>query len=347
MKTKNRIVSARTALKPTPEMDAFLMKAGDKGNRDKALAANHELAKALEIPIRQGVLYGNILDWVYQPVNFREGAVIEFPLDFLAPGTEKNFVAYTCPNHGRIPERHVEGDIVRVSTYEIAASIDFLLKYARDARWDIAGRAMQVLESQFVKKLNDDGFHTLLTAAVDRNIVVYDSAAAPGTFTKRLISLLQQVVRRGYGGNSTSINRGHLTDVFMSPEALEDIRNWSFAEVDEITRREIFTSKDGQLNSIFGINLHDLDELGVGQQYQNYYLQQLGGTLASGDQELVIGLDLSGDAGGNGTFMMPIREPLQLFEDDSMHRQRRIGWYGWQEQGFFISDERRLVLGSL
>lgn len=344
---KTKVVSAKSAPKPTPEMDAFLMKAGDQTNRDKALAATHELAKALELPLRQGVLYGNILDWVYQAVNFKQGSVIEFPLDFLAPGTEKNFVAYTMPNHGRIPERHVEGDIIRVSTYEIAASIDFLLKYARDARWDIVGRAMQVLEAQFIKKLNDDGFHTLLAAAVDRNIVVYDSSAAPGTFTKRLISLMQQVMRRGYGGNTTSTNRGHLTDIFMSPEALEDIRNWSWAEVDEITRREIFTSKDGQLNNIYGINIHDLDELGNGQQYQNYYLQQLGGTLASGDQELAVGLDLSGDAGGSGTFLMPIREQLQIFEDDTMHRQRRIGWYGWQEQGFSILDERRLVLGSL
>jgi hypothetical protein len=346
MKTKTKVARASEAPKPTPEMDAFLRKAGSE-RREVSLAATHELATALEIPLREGVLFGNILDGVYQPVNFPPGTVIEFPLDFLAPGTEKNFVAYTIPNHGRIPERHVEGDIITVSTYEIGASIDFLLKYARDARWDIVGRAMQVMESQFVKKLNDDGFHTLLGAATDRNTVVFDSAAAPGTFTKRLISLMQQVMRRSYGGNSTSINRGRLTDVFLSPESLEDIRNWSFAEIDEVTRREIFTAQDGTLNRIFGINLHDLDELGYLQQYQNYFLNDLGGTLAAGDQELVLGLDLSGGPGANGTFMMPIREQLQIFEDDNMHRQRRMGWYGWQEQGFTILDNRRVILASL
>jgi len=344
MKTKNAV--ANQAPQPTAEMDTVLKKTGSE-KRDSALAATHELAKALEIPLRQGVLYGNILDGIYQPVNFNQGAVIEFPLDFLAPGTEKNFVAYTIPNHGRIPERHIEGDIITVSTYEIAASIDWLLKYSRDARWDIVGRAMQVLEASFVKKLNDDGFHTLLAAAVDRNIVVYVSAAAAGAFTKRLISLLQQVMRRNSGGNSTSINRGRLTDVFMSPEALEDVRNWSTADIDEVTRREIFVAQDGRINRIFGVNLHDLDEFGVGQQYQNYYLNELGGTLAAGDEELVLGLDMSGGPGANGIFMMPIREQLQIFEDDNMHRQRRAGFYGWQEQGFAILDNRRLVLGSL
>jgi hypothetical protein len=341
---KTRLAKANEAKKkvPTPEMTAVFRKSGSE-RRNVALAATHEMAKALEIPLRQGVLYGNILDGIYQAVDFRPGVPIEFPLDFLAPGTEKNFVAYTIPNHGRIPERHVEGDIISVSTYEIAASIDWLLKYSRDARWDILNRAMQVLEASFVKKLNDDGFHVLLAAAVDRNIVVYDSVAVAGTFTKRLISLLQQVMRRNSGGNSTSENRGRLTDVFMSPEALEDVRNWSTAEIDPVTRREIFTSKNGELNAIFGINLHDLDEFGVGQQYQNFYLNDLGGTLASGDQEMVLGLDLSLP----GMFLMPVREKLQIFEDDNMHRQRRTGFYGWQEQGFVNLDNRKLVLGSL
>ncbi len=347
MKTKtNSNSTSNQILKPTPEMDIVLQKSGSD-RRETSLAATHELAKALEIPLRQGVLYGNILDGIFQTVNFKPGANIEFPLDFLAPSTEKNFVAYTIPNHGRIPERHIEGDVVTVSTYEIAASIDWLLKYARDARWDVVQRAMQVLEASFVKKLNDDGFHTLLAAAVDRNIVVYDSAAAAGAFTKRLISLMQQVVRRNSGGNTASPNRSRLTDVFMSPEALEDVRGWSTADIDPITQREIFISREGTLNQIFGVTLHDLDEFGVGQQYQNYYLNQLGGTLASSDEELVLGMDLTGGPGAGGVFMMPVREPLQIFEDDNLHRQRRAGFYGWQEQGFAVLENRRLVLASL
>lgn len=343
MKTFNRIEAAKAKkFEPTPEMTELLVASGSD-KRDSALNASHELAKALEIPLRRGVLYGNILDRFFTPVNFRPGTTIDFPLDFLAPGTEKNFVAYTIPNHGRIPERHVEGDVITVSTYEIAASIDWLLKYARDARWDVATRGLQVLRSSFVKKLNDDGFHTILAAAVDRNIVVYDSLAAPGTFTKRLLSLLQQVMRRNQGGNSTSLNRGRLTDILMSPEALEDMRNWSIADIDEVTRREIFNAPEGTLSRIFGVNLWDLDEFGLGQQYQNFYLNDLGGALAPGDEELVIGLDLE----SNDSFFMPIREELQIFEDDSMHRQRRTGFYGWMEQGFMLADSRRTVIGSL
>lgn len=333
-------------VKPTQAMNELLINTAND-NREIALASMHELARALELPLRQGVLYGDMIADVYQPVNFQPGQAIEFVLDFLAPGTERYHVAYTIPNHGRIPERHVEGDVVSVSTYEIASSIDWLMKYSRDARWDIVTRALQVLRASFTKKLNDDGFHILLAAAVDRNIVVYDSTAAAGAFTKRLISLMQQVMRRNSGGNSTSLNRGRLTDIFMSPEALEDVRNWSTADIDEVTRREIFVSPDGTLNRIFGVTLHDIDEFGDGQQYQEYYLNELGGTLASGDQELVLGLDMSGGPGAGGTLMMPIREPLRIYEDETFLRQRRVSYFGWMEAGFTSLDSRKLVLGSI
>ena len=141
---------------PTPEMEQILRQSGSLV-KEESLGATAELAKALEIPLRKGVMSGDILDGIYEAVRLAPGSTAEFPLDFLAPGTESDFVAYTIPNHGRIPERHVEGDYVMVPTYDVGASIDYLLKYARDARWDIVGRAMDVLQGQFTKKMNDDG----------------------------------------------------------------------------------------------------------------------------------------------------------------------------------------------
>ena len=248
----------RKLFDPTPEMNQVLRQAGSLV-KDESLGATAELAKALEIPLRKGVMSGDILDGIYEAVRLAPGASAEFPLDFLAPGTESNFVAYTIPNHGRIPERHVEGDYVMVPTYDVGASIDFLLKYARDARWDVVGRAMDVLQGQFVKKMNDDGWHTLLSAGVDRNILVYDADASGGYFSKRLVSLMKLIMRRNGGGNSSSVNRGQMTDLFISPEGLEDIRNWGVDEVDDITRRELITREGGLLSRIFQVNLHDID----------------------------------------------------------------------------------------
>jgi hypothetical protein len=329
---------------PSPELTDLLVRSGSL-KREESLSANAEFAKALELPLRQSILSGDIINGIFEPIQLAQSATPEFPLDFLAPGTEKDFVAYTIPNHGYIPERHVEGDYVMVPTFDIGASIDYLLKYARDARWDVVGRAMEVLEASFVKKMNDDGWHTLLAAGVDRNIVVFDSDADSGQFTKRLVSLLKTVMRRNGGGNSASTNRGMLTDLYVSPEAVEDIRNWGIDQVDEVTRREIYVAGDGSgtLNRVFGVNLHDIDELGEGQEYQLFYENVLNGSLPAGDTELVVGLDLR----KRDSFIMPVREQVQIFEDDTLHRQKRAGFYGWAEQGFAVLDNRRVLLGSL
>ena len=319
-------MATRKFFEPTPEMDLLLAKSGSM-NREESLAATAELAKALELPLRKGVMSGDILDGIFEPIQLGPGATAEFPLDFLAPGTEKDFV---------------EGDYVMVPTYDVGASIDYLLKYARDARWDVVGRAMSVMESQFTKKANDDGWHTVISAGVDRNILVFDNDAANGVFSKRLVSLMKTVMRRNGGGNSTSINRGALTDLFLSPEGVEDIRNWGVDEVDDITRRQLISQEGGLLTRIFQVNLHDLDELGEGQEYELFYESDLSGSLPSGDTEVVVGLDLR----SNDSFVMPVRQAVQVFEDETLHRQRRAGFYGWAEHGFAVLDNRRVLLGS-
>jgi hypothetical protein len=326
---------------PTADQTELLKRSGSR-NKEESLAATAEFAKALELPLRKGVLSGDILDGIFQPIKLEQSASAEMPLDLLAPGTEKDFVAYTIPNHGYIPERHVESDYIMIPTYDVGSSIDFLLKYARDARWDVANRAMEVLRGSFVKKLNDDGWHTLLAAGLDRNILVYDSDAVSGLFSKRVVSLMKTVMRRNGGGNSASTNRGMLTDLYVSPEGIEDIRNWNVDQIDEFTRREIYTAADGTVNRVFGINLHDLDELGEGQEYQLYYQNALSGSLGS-KYELVVGLDLRKD----DSFVMPIRQEVEIFADDTLHRQKRTGYYGWGEQGFAVLDNRRVILGAI
>jgi hypothetical protein len=326
------------------DLDEAMCALRDAGSDDRyiAFAAQREIAKSLEIPLRKGVLSGDIIGNIFQQEKFEPGVYVEYPLDFLAPGTEREYVAYAVPSQGMMPQKFVEGDFVTMPTYEIGASIDWSLRYAKNARWNIVAKFMQVLESMFVKKLNDDGWHTLLMAGVDRNILVYDSDATQGQFTKRLVSLMKLVMRRNSGGNSTSVSRGKLTDLYMSPEAQEDIRNWGVDIIDEVTRREIYQLGDGGLTRLFGVNLHELDELGEDQEYQLYYLNELGAALQTSDRELVVGFDLS----VNDSFVMPIRQELEIFEDDSLFRQRRQGYCGWMEIGFGVLDNRRVILGS-
>lgn len=56
------------------------------------------------------------------------------------------------------------------------------------------------------------------------------------------------LTKRIFGGNphisfakcGTKKSRNKLKDLYCSPEAMEDIRNWSIYQKDEVTRREIY-----------------------------------------------------------------------------------------------------------
>lgn len=311
-----------------------------------AFAAQRKLATALEEPLRKGILNGPNLGNIFEARQVEPGATVEFPLDLLAPGEEDDFVAFTNPGNGRIPERSVESDYVQIPTYGMANAIDWLLRYAREARWDVVARAMQVMEAGFVKKMNDDGWHTILAAGTDRNVLIYDADASAGQFTKRLVSLMKTNHRRLGGGNTGSIRRARLTQLYVSPEAIEDVRNWGLDQVDDQTRREIFVAPDdgASVTRIFGVDLIDLDELGENQQYQDFFTgaSGLAASLQASDVELVVGIDKS----ANDSFLMPIKQNIQIFADEQLHRQQRQGYYGWCELGYAVLDNRRVILGS-
>jgi hypothetical protein len=96
------------------------------------------------------------------------------------------------------------------------------------------------------------------------------------------------------------------------------------------------------LTNMYGVTLHEMFEFGDGQEYQDYFVTELGGELGSSDKELVIGLDLT----SNDSFVMPVTEGLEVFEDPTLHRQQRQGYYGWMGAGFGVLDGRRIVAGS-
>lgn len=293
-----------------------------------------------QTPLRRAVFREDLIGNIYTRLVLADGASARFPLDFVAEGEQDDFTAFTMPKQGYIPERHVEGDELWVPTFRVANAIDWDIRYARDARWDVVEGAMDVFRSGFIKRNNDDGWHTILSAAAGTGEMITDAAATSGFFTKELINKMKTRQRR------RTLN-GMLTDLYVSPEAMEDIRAWADTELDDITRHEIYSGE--ALNGleptirIFGVQVHDMRELGVGQEYQLFFTSDLSTSLGGGgDEELVIGLDLSKE----DSFLMPVRNELEMFDDPNLHRQGRAGVYGWMEHGFAVLDDRRVLPGS-
>lgn len=312
-------------------------------DQNVSFPAQQALAAALTNPIREAVFAGEIFSDIFNRETIKSGGTKEYHMDLVVPGNEGDFVAYSMPDVGQIPYRHVTSDRVMVNTYRIANSIDVPLRLIRTAEFDVVARMMQVLEAGFIQKLNDDAWSVIVSAGNARGLMVNDGDAAAGQFTPRLVSLMKTVMRRNGGGNSTSTNRGKLTRIYVSPEAKDDIRSWGLDLVSDAVRTQIYNTSDGgSTMRVFDVEIRDIDEIGVGQKYQTYFTSTLSGSLAGSDVELVVGLDDT-----HNSFVMPVSQELEVREDPTMHRRGMFGVYGSQEQGFACLDTRSVVLGSL
>lgn len=307
--------------------------------------------------IRQGVMVGDITGGIFSEITLPAGVTPEFPIDPIAPGTENEFRAYTNPGMGHIPERTAFGDRVIIPTIDVANSVSWPLKYAREARWDVISRYMEAFMAGFVQNKNDNCWHTILKAGADRGMTVYDLAAKQGQFTRRLFSMIDCTMKRNGGGNSASLKRGRATNVYMGCEAIQEILNWNVDQVPDGVRERLYSEQagDNTMLDILGVKIHELYELGEDQQYQKYFTDVLGASLVpsaansgptghgADDKELIVALDLA----NRDSFVLANTQPLEVHSDDLVLKRNQMGGvFGFMGYGILVADSRRVLLGS-
>ena len=69
---------------PSPEFIELLKRAGSN-NKSESLAAQAQIAKALELPLREGTLVGDIVGNIFERIQMAPGTSTEFPLDWFLP----------------------------------------------------------------------------------------------------------------------------------------------------------------------------------------------------------------------------------------------------------------------
>lgn len=310
-----------------------------------------ELFTAFTLPARQAIFDGDNKSDIFTLTTLPPGVSPEIPVDTIRPGTEGDYRAFTNPGKGYIPAAMSSGDKFTLQTIGDANAVEWDLEHARNARWDIIGRYMEALVAGFVKKQNDNAWHTLLAGVADRGMVIYDAGAQVGQFTKKLFSLARCTMARNAGGNQTSLKQGKLTDIYLSCEGIEEILNWNLDQVPDAVRNQLYSmsGNDNTTLDILKVKLHEMRELGVGQEYQAYYTDILlgaltpiiGSTHVAADIELAVALDLA----TRDSFVILETQPLQIFQDgaegSALHRSQKGGAYGWRRYGVGVLDTRR------
>jgi len=332
--------------------EALLRQAGSK-DVEQAMAAHQQVAAAIDIPLREVLLNGAVAEGIFYSDELPIGTSPEYPIDIIKPGDETQFLAYHVPSNGDLPERLAFGDFFQIRTFEVGNTQHWPLRILKTARFNIMKRYMELYEQGWIQKNNDDAFAVLLKAAKDRNLIVFDPVAGQGQFTIKLLTNLQQKMKRAGGGNSATPNRFKLTDLYMSPEGLAGMRSMTVAELPETIRNQIAATAKGYIDTLWGVTFHELEEFGPDGKYQKYYTDTLGGALiddqvaghtAHDDVELVLGLDLTNR---ESVFINPVVSPVVTYpEGEAYFRKGMGGVWGKGEWGWGVLDNRNLILGS-
>jgi hypothetical protein len=167
-----------------------------------------------------------------------------------------------------------------------------------------------------------------------------------------------------------------ITDLYVSPERIEDIRAFSYnpmnttaaaaagaqgirdQNVPDSVREDIFRSAG--MSSLWGVNLVELVELGINKKYNKLFNDLAAGgddtayvnfAGASGaafndtTEEVLVGVD-----NARGSFIRPVARQADsggsfsaLPDDQWVTRSEKTGFYGWLEEGRICIDARAIV----
>ena len=332
----------------------------------EGLAAYHAFAGALTTPILQRIELESIMRQLFSVENLAPGAQAVYPIaeDFEIP-------VWVLPGLGYAAQNFIEGigEEVYVPTFSINASADWKLSYARDSRIDIPMKAAARVAKDIANYEEECGWRVILPSVtsafsgkgllVSRPAPIYEidpSSTGAGYFSKELIN--RMIVGFKRTGRT-------LTDIYLSPEDMADIREWTDTDIDPVTRREVFQSSG--MSKIWNITFHEVHHLGATGLYNingagsefgkfvatnntfnaytisNPNVTAADGTVTTLGETQILGFDLT----ANDSLVMPVRESYVAHEDANLLRSQKSGFFGWETVGYACLDSRMMGMGVI
>ena len=334
-------------------------------------------------PVIQQVLsQADTASAVYTDVVYDEDDNPSYPLDlFYEQRNADNYVTVFQQNiAGGLPSSQVAGaNELKVSTYRLDAAVSFLKKYARRGRLDVVSKAVERMAQEVLVKQERNAWAVLLKALSEgkgtgssNGAHIVNNVGSTESFQldtlNAIITRMKRINKSFAGGTAAQVYSEGITDLYVSPEVKQDIRAFSYSPIGNNAAQSLpEDAKSGAyrgagLANIFGINIVDLQELGVGQKYNTLYetfsdaaglagaVNEAGASTTtafndSSSHEVIIGVDASREA-----LIRPVARNADsgatfsaLPDDQYSQRADKTGFYGSVEEGRVCIDARVLA----
>ena len=389
-------------LKRTEEQ-VELVKAMASKNRNVAYEAQAAAAEFIGPVLSEIMNNAPTLSNMFTSFSFNDDDNPSIPLDLYHDVTGSDYlevysqsVAGGLPSNSVIPT-HSE---LKFATYRMETAVDFDRRYAAKSRLDVVSKTFtRVAQELLIKQENTSAnlvLGVLAVASTNSQSHVIKSASANQFLLADVNALLTRAKRINTawnGGTPVSGTRG-VTDLLISPEVMGEVRAMAYNPINskgtgslgalqggdvvpatESMRNDMYNNAGA--SELYGITLTEINELGVGQRFNDVYEALLnsggiaggvaqtptaadpgvpagnvghktGGDKGEFDQagdEIVIGIDR-----GRDSLMRAVAvdadsgAELRLIADDQYSvRQNKIGYYGQMEEGRMVLDSRAVT----
>lgn len=365
-------------LKNTQDQRALFAAIGSKDRNESAQAM--EAYAAFIAPVAQEVLMqASTASAIYRTVQFNEDDSPSIPLDlYFDEGTE--FIqTWSQELPGGLGTSHVEGlKEMKISTYELYSAVSFNKKYARKARLNVLEKATERMINEMLVKQERNAWVPVLNIAASGNIAGKQNTFRANTATvfglddlNKMITRSRRINQSYASGTPSNYQYKGLTNLFVSPEVKEQVRAFVYQPMNtrngatttsgatsialpDNVREQIYRSAGAQ--SVFDIEITELNELGVNAKYNTlfdtlagsttFYKSDgtSGGASFAATDELIVGIDASRDAYIRAVVLGSDNNEITVFPDDQfVARQDKTGFYATLQEGRVAVDARASV----
>tara|TARA_R110000824_G_scaffold107299_4_gene253495 strand:+ start:9976 stop:11124 length:1149 start_codon:yes stop_codon:yes gene_type:complete len=372
-------------LKRTQEQIELIQAMGSK-NRDTAYEAQVALAEFIGPVINEVVSNAPTLSNLFTPLQYNADDNPSIPLDVYYDISDEDYInVYSTNSPGGLPTNQVTPthSELKLMTYKLDTAISFDKKYASRSRLDVVSKSFTRAAQEILLKQERTSGNLLLGAlasatttvngatkkhtiqANQANRFLLDDLNAMMTLAKR--------IRPSWAGGTPVAGSAGLTDIIVSPETVEDLREMAYNPINtreadgtaagaqqglaapDSLRAGMYTSAG--IPEFYGVSVMEIHELGPNSKFQKIFNvldsssidnNPNGGRSAQtvgDDDDLVLGIDRSRDA-----FVRAIAvdqetgSEFNLVADDQYSvRQAKVGWFGSIEEGRVVLDDRAIV----
>ena len=368
-------------IQETPEQVELIKACASK---DKLIAeeARAAVAELVGPVISEVINSAPTVSSLYQTLAFSEDDNLSIPLDLFHDVTDEDYIrihSQSVAGGLSTNELYPAHDELKFKTYTLDSAISLDKKYLRKGRSIDISKVFTRMAQEFLLKQEKTSINQLLGALIAGDTKTTGSAAAGNHIIRsttadqlqlddfnRLITLSKRLWSSYSSGTPVGGPMVGVTDLLMSPEMVEELRNMAYNPVNtrsgkvdtsgataipatEDMRKQLMSQ--GGLPTFFGIGIIEVLEMGINQRYNKIFDALAGSTTFNGgsqftaNDEIIVGIDRSKES----LIRPAVREEgvstevsVQV-DDQFVSRQNKLGWYGKIEEGRIVLEDRVLT----